>query len=190
MKEYPTSSANVNHFRFLLNELKLKKKFIPDVIYIDYLNICASSRLKYNSSVNSYVLIKSIAEEIRALAVEFNVPIITATQLTRSGYASSDPDLTDTSESFGLPAVADFLFALVNTDELEKLGQLMVKQLKNRYSDVTKDKTFYVGIDRTKMKLTEMKSSTHGIELDDEPEIKIDKDYYNKLSKFSQFNFK
>ena len=190
VKEYPTSSANVNHFRFLLNELKLKKKFIPDVIYIDYLNICASSRLKYNSSVNSYVLIKSIAEEIRALAVEFNVPIITATQLTRSGYASSDPDLTDTSESFGLPAVADFLFALVNTDELEKLGQLMVKQLKNRYSDVTKDKTFYVGIDRTKMKLTEMKSSTHGIELDDEPEIKIDKDYYNKLSKFSQFNFK
>lgn len=190
IKEYPTSSANVNHFRFLLNELKLKKKFVPDIIYIDYLNICSSSRLRYNSSVNSYTLVKSIAEELRALAVEFNVPIITATQLTRSGYANSDPSLTDTSESFGLPAVADFLFALVNTDELEKLGQLLVKQLKNRYSDVTKDKTFYVGIDRTKMRLTEMKNSSYGVDLDDEPEVTIDKDYYDKLSKFSNFNFK
>jgi len=159
VKEYPTSSANVNHFRHLLNELALKKKFVPDIIYIDYLNICSSSRVKFSPQVNTYVMIKSIAEEIRGLAVEFGVPVVTATQTNRTGFSSSDVELTDTSESFGLPATADFMFALINTDELEKLSQLMVKQLKNRYNDVSMNKKFFVGVDRSKMRLYEIAGS-------------------------------
>jgi replicative DNA helicase len=153
IKEYPTASAHSGHFKALLNELALKKSFRPDIIFIDYLNICASSRYKSNFSVNSYSYIKAIAEELRGLAVEFNVPIVSATQTTRSGYGSSDVELTDTSESFGLPATADFMFALISTEELEQLGQIMVKQLKNRYNDPTVYKRFIVGIDRAKMRL-------------------------------------
>ena len=153
IKEYPTASAHAGHFRSLLNELALKKSFRPDIIFIDYLNICASSRYRGNLSVNSYSYIKAIAEELRGLAVEANVPIVSATQTTRSGYGSSDVELTDTSESFGLPATADFMFALISTDELEELGQIMVKQLKNRYNDPTVYKRFIVGIDRAKMRL-------------------------------------
>jgi replicative DNA helicase len=153
IKEYPTASAHSGHFKALLNELALKKSFRPDIIFIDYLNICASSRYKTNLSVNSYSYIKAIAEELRGLAVEFNVPIVSATQTTRSGFGSSDVELTDTSESFGLPATADLMFALISTEELEQLGQIMVKQLKNRYNDPTIYKRFIVGIDRAKMRL-------------------------------------
>ena len=152
IKEYPTASASTHHFRALLNELQLKKNFVPDIVYIDYLNICSSSRIKAGSQVNSYTLIKSIAEEIRGLAVEFNVPIVSATQTTRTGYSSSDVDLTDTSESFGLPATADFMIALISTEELADMNQVMVKQLKNRYGDPNKNKRFIVGVDRAKMK--------------------------------------
>ena len=153
IKEYPTASAHSGHFKALLNELALKKSFRPDIIFIDYLNICASSRYKSGVSVNSYSYIKAIAEELRGLAVEANVPIVSATQTTRSGYGSSDVDLTDTSESFGLPATADLMLALISTEELEELGQIMVKQLKNRYNDPTINKRFVVGIDRAKMRL-------------------------------------
>ena len=153
IKEYPTATAHAGHFRGLLNELAIKKSFCPDIIFIDYLNICASSRYRGNLSVNSYSYIKAIAEELRGLAVEANVPIVSATQTTRSGYGSSDVELTDTSESFGLPATADLMFALISTEELEELGQIMVKQLKNRYNDPTIFKRFIVGIDRAKMRL-------------------------------------
>ena len=153
IKEYPTASAHSGHFKALLNELALKKSFKPDIIFIDYLNICASSRYRANAAVNSYSYIKAIAEELRGLAVEANVPILSATQTTRSGFASSDVDLTDTSESFGLPATADLMFALISTEELEGLNQIMVKQLKNRYNDPTIYKRFIVGIDRAKMRL-------------------------------------
>jgi replicative DNA helicase len=153
IKEYPTASAHSGHFKGLLNELALKKSFRPDIIFIDYLNICASSRYKAGSNVNSYSYIKAIAEELRGLAVEANLPIVSATQTTRSGFASSDVDLTDTSESFGLPATADLMFALISTEELEGLNQIMVKQLKNRYNDPTMNKRFVVGIDRAKMRL-------------------------------------
>ena len=153
IKEYPTAAASALHFRALLNELQLKKSFKPDIIFIDYLNICASARIKPGSNVNSYSYIKAIAEELRGLAVEFAVPIMSATQTTRSGYTSSDPGLEDTSESFGLPATADFMFALISTEELEQLNQLMVKQLKNRYNDPNTFKRFVIGIDRGKMKL-------------------------------------
>jgi archaellum biogenesis ATPase FlaH len=159
IKEYPTAAASVTHFRALLNELNLKRNFIPDIIFIDYLNICASSRLKVGSNVNSYTYVKSIAEEIRGLAVEFNVPVVSATQTTRSGFTSSDPGLEDTSESFGLPATADLMFALVSSEELEELGQIMVKQLKNRYSDPTHYKRFVLGVDRAKMKLFDVEQS-------------------------------
>jgi replicative DNA helicase len=159
IKEYPTASAHSGHFKALLNELALKKSFRPDIIFIDYLNICASSRHKANSSVNSYSYIKSIAEELRGLAVEFNVPIVSATQTTRSGYGSSDVELTDTSESFGLPATADLMFALISTEELEGLGQIMVKQLKNRYNDPTIFKRFVIGIDRAKMRLYDVEQA-------------------------------
>ena len=153
IKEYPTASAHSGHFKSLLNELALKKSFRPDIIFIDYLNICASSRYRAGSNVNSYSLIKGIAEELRGLAVEFNLPIVSATQTTRSGYGSSDVELTDTSESFGLPATADLMFALISTEELEALNQILVKQLKNRYNDPTVRKRFVVGIDRAKMRL-------------------------------------
>lgn len=153
IKEYPTASAHSGHFKTLLNELRLKQKFHPDIIMIDYLNICASSRFKNAQAANSYMYIKSIAEELRGLAVENDVPILTATQTTRGGYGNTDVDLTDTSESFGLPATADFMFALISTEELEELNQLMVKQLKNRYNDPTMNRKFIIGVDRAKMKL-------------------------------------
>ena len=160
VKEYPTGSAHTGHFRALLNELKLKKKFVPDIIYVDYLNICASSRMKgLSGSVNTYSLIKSIAEELRGLAVEFNVPIFTATQTTRSGYGNSDPGLEDTSESFGLPATADFMVALVSNEELDKMGQVMVKQLKNRYSSPDHYKRFVLGIEKSKMRLFDVEDA-------------------------------
>ncbi len=152
IKEYPTASAHSGHFRSLMNELSLKKSFVPDIIFIDYLNICASSRYK-GAIVNSYTYVKAIAEELRGLAVEFNLPIISATQTTRSGFGSTDVDLTDTSESFGLPATADFMFALISSEELEAQNQIMVKQLKNRYNDPTMYRRFVIGIDRAKMKL-------------------------------------
>jgi replicative DNA helicase len=153
IKEYPTASASAVHFRTLLNELNLKRNFVPDIIFIDYLNICCSARIKAGANVNSYTYVKSIAEELRGLAVEFGVPIVSATQTTRSGFTSSDPGLEDTSESFGLPATADLMFALISSEELEALNQIMVKQLKNRYSDPTAHKRFVLGIDRSKMKL-------------------------------------
>ena len=153
IKEYPTASAHSGHFKALLQELALKKSFRPDIIFVDYLNICASSRYKAGSNVNSYSYIKAIAEELRGLAVEANLPIVSATQTTRSGYGSSDVELTDTSESFGLPATADLMFALISTEDLEPLNQIMVKQLKNRYNDPTVNKRFIVGIDRAKMRL-------------------------------------
>jgi replicative DNA helicase len=153
IKEYPTASASSLHFRALLNELALKKSFSPEIIFIDYLNICSSSRIKPGGSVNSYTYVKSIAEELRGLAVEFNVPIVSATQTTRSGFTNSDPGLEDTSESFGLPATADFMFALITNEELQQLNQIMVKQLKNRYSDPNDYKRFVVGVDRGKMRL-------------------------------------
>ena len=153
IKEYPTASAHSGHFKALLNELALKKSFRPDIIFVDYLNICASSRYRGNANVNSYSYIKAIAEELRGLAVEANLPIVSATQTTRSGYGSSDVELTDTSESFGLPATADLMFALISTEDLEPLNQIMVKQLKNRYNDPTVNKRFIVGIDRAKMRL-------------------------------------
>ena len=153
IKEYPTASAHSGHFKSLLNELALKKSFRPDIIFIDYLNICASSRYRANGNVNSYSYIKAIAEELRGLAVEANLPIVSATQTTRSGFGSSDVELTDTSESFGLPATADLMFALISTEELEALNQILVKQLKNRYNDPTVRKRFVVGIDRAKMRL-------------------------------------
>tara|TARA_Y100000004_G_scaffold40379_1_gene43694 strand:- start:4357 stop:5778 length:1422 start_codon:yes stop_codon:yes gene_type:complete len=159
VKEYPPASANVNHFRNLLNELKLKRKFVPDIIFVDYLNIMSSSRLKYGNTVNSYNYIKSIAEEVRGLAVENNLPIVSATQTTRSGYTNTDLGLEDTSESFGLPATADFMFALISTEELEELDQILVKQLKNRYSDPGTNKRFVIGIDRAKMKLYDLEET-------------------------------
>jgi hypothetical protein len=168
VKEYPTASAGSAHFRHLLNELKLKKNFTPDVVYIDYLNICMSSRMKYGANVNSYTLIKAIAEELRGLAVEFNIPIMSATQTTRSGYGSSDLGLEDTSESFGLPATADFMFGLISTEELESLGQLMVKQLKNRWGDTNFLKRFVVGIDRSKMRLYDAEEDAQDL-MDDTP---------------------
>ena len=158
VKEYPTASVHVGHFRHLLNELALKKDFRPDIIYIDYLNICASSRVK-NTNANSYTIVKSIAEEIRGLAVEYNLPIVSATQTTRSGYSNTDVGLEDTSESFGLPATADLMFALISTEEMENLNQIMVKQLKNRYNDPGMNKRFVVGIDRSKMRLYDCEQS-------------------------------
>jgi replicative DNA helicase len=170
IKEYPTGQAHSGHFRALLMELKLKKKFVPELIFIDYLNICASSRMKsMGGAINSYTYIKAIAEEIRGLAVEFDVPIVSATQTTRSGYGNSDPGLEDTSESFGLPATADLMFALISNDELSSLGQIMVKQLKNRYNDPNVDKRFVVGVDRSKMKLYDVDESEQDLVDDDVP---------------------
>ena len=162
IKEYPTGTPNVNHFRFLLDELKLKKKFKPDIIFVDYLNICASSRIKKGKE-NSYEYVKAIAEEMRGLAIEYNVPIFTATQTNRAGYANTDVDLENTSESFGLPATCDFMFALIATEELDELNQVLVKQLKNRYNDKAKNRKFIVGIDRGKMKLFDVKKEEQAI---------------------------
>lgn len=172
IKEYPTASAHTGHFRALLNELSLKKDFKPDIIFVDYLNICASARYKMSGSVNSYIYIKGIAEELRGLAVEFDLPIVSATQTTRSGFGNSDVELTDTSESFGLPATADFMFALISTEELEKLGQLLIKQLKNRYNDPALHKRFVVGVDRGKMRLYDLdQSAQRNIVVDEMKEI-------------------
>jgi len=169
VKEYPTGSAHAGHFRALLNELKLKRQFEPDIIFIDYLNICSSSRMKgMGGAINSYNYIKAIAEELRGLAVEFDVPVFSATQTTRSGYSNSDVGLEDTSESFGLPATADLMFALISTEELEQQGQLMVKQLKNRYNDPTKHKRFVIGVDRAKMRLYDVEEGEQTL-MDDTP---------------------
>ena len=192
IKEYPTASAHSGHFKGLLNELALKKSFRPDIIFIDYLNICASSRYKGNSNINSYSYIKAIAEELRGLAVEFNVPIVSATQTTRSGYGNSDVELTDTSESFGLPATADLMFALISTEELEELGQILVKQLKNRYNDPTMYKRFVVGIDRAKMRLYDVEQSAQKDILDSGKEEEYNYEDTQKSSlkqKFGGFNF-
>ena len=159
VKEYPTASASTLHFKALLNELSLKKSFVPEIIYIDYLNICASARIKPGGNVNSYTYIKSIAEELRGLAVEFEVPVVSATQTNRQGFDNSDVDLTNTSESFGLPATADFMAALISTEQLEQLGQIMVKQLKNRYADPSSNKRFVIGIEKAKMKLFDVEQS-------------------------------
>jgi len=185
IKEYPTASASTLHFRALLNELALKKSFRPDIIFVDYLNICASARIKAGGNVNSYTYIKSIAEELRGLAVEFNLPVVSATQTTRSGYSNSDVDLTDTSESFGLPATADFMFALITNEELEALGQIMVKQLKNRYSDPNYYKRFVVGVDRAKMRLYDTEQSAQSDILDSgQPDEPINT-FGNRERKFS-----
>ena len=170
VKEYPTGSAHSGHFRALLNELKLKKKFNPDIIFIDYLNICSSSRMKaMGGSINSYTYIKAIAEELRGLAVEFDLPVFTATQTTRSGFGNSDVGLEDTSESFGLPATADLMFALIATEELDAVGQVMVKQLKNRYNDVSTNKRFVIGIDRSRMRLMDAEGDPTGGMVQDGP---------------------
>jgi replicative DNA helicase len=179
VKEYPTASAHAGHFRALLEELKLKREFVPDIVFIDYLNICSSQRMKAGANVNSYTFVKAIAEELRGLAVEYNVPIVSATQTTRSGFANSDPGLEDTSESFGLPATADFMFALVSSEELENLNQIIVKQLKNRYNDPNYYKRFVVGIDRSKMKLYDVEASAQE-GLADNGHMKDDKPLFDK----------
>ena len=190
IKEYPTASAHSGHFKALLNELALKKSFRPHIIFIDYLNICSSSRFKGGSNINSYTLVKSIAEELRGLAVEFNVPIVSATQTTRSGYGSSDVELTDTSESFGLPATADLMFALISTEELENLGQILVKQLKNRYNDPTVNKRFVVGIDRAKMRLYDVEQDAQKDILDSGKEDEYNDEEQRKPKKsFEGFKF-
>jgi replicative DNA helicase len=185
IKEYPTASAHSGHFKSLLNELKLKKNFTPDIIFIDYLNICASSRIRAGANANSYTLVKSIAEEIRGLAVEFNVPIVSATQTTRSGYGNSDVGITDTSESFGLPATADLMIALISTEELEGLNQIMVKQLKNRYNDPTLHKRFVVGIDRAKMRLYDCEQAAQDDILDSGDDSEEKSSLKDKLAKLS-----
>ena len=189
IKEYPTASAHAGHFRALLSELALKKSFRPDIIFVDYLNICASSRYRGNSTVNSYSYIKAIAEELRGLAVEANLPIVSATQTTRSGYGSSDVELTDTSESFGLPATADLMFALISTEELESLGQIMVKQLKNRYNDLNMNKRFVVGVDRAKMRLYDCEQSAQDDILDSGKEEEYTYEEEKPKKSFEGFKF-
>ena len=189
IKEYPTATAHAGHFRALLNELALKKSFRPDIIFIDYLNICASERYRAGSNVNSYTVVKAIAEELRGLACEANVPIVSATQTTRSGYGSSDVELTDTSESFGLPATADLMFALISTDDLEGLGQIMVKQLKNRYNDPTVFKRFVVGIDRAKMRLYDCEQSAQDDILDSGQEEEYTYEEPKPKKSFEGFKF-
>ena len=191
IKEYPTAAAHSGHFDALLKELQLKKSFKPDIIFIDYLNICASSRFRAGSNVNSYTVVKSIAEELRGLAVQYNVPIVSATQTTRSGYGSSDVNITDTSESFGLPATADLMFALISNDELEQMGQIMVKQLKNRYNDPTTHRKFVVGIDRAKMRLFDVEQSSQDNILDSEPTFKYndEESKFQPTKSFADFTF-
>ena len=189
IKEYPTAAAHSGHFKGLLNELALKKSFRPDIIFIDYLNICASSRYRGNSNVNSYSYIKAIAEELRGLAVEANLPIVSATQTTRSGFASSDVDLTDTSESFGLPATADLMFALISTEELESINQILVKQLKNRYNDPTIHKRFVVGVDRAKMRLYDCEQKAQEDIVDNTEQTEYDEDKSKFKKSFGDFKF-
>ncbi len=194
IKEYPTASAHSGHFRGLIKELAIKKSFKPDIIFIDYLNICASSRFKGGINVNSYAIIKSIAEELRGLAVETNVPIMSATQTTRSGFSNTDVGLEDTSESFGLPATADLMFALISTEELEELNQICVKQLKNRYNDPTMNKRFVIGIDRNKMKLYDVETSAQsglinsGQSVNDDGEPVFDKGSFSKEKAYDSFS--
>ncbi len=191
IKEYPTASAHSGHFDALLKELQLKKSFTPDIIFIDYLNICASSRFRAGSNINSYTIVKSIAEELRGLAVQYNVPIVSATQTTRSGYGSSDVSITDTSESFGLPATADLMIALISNDELEQMGQIMVKQLKNRYNDSAVHRKFVVGIDRAKMRLFDVEQTAQEDILDSEPTFKYndDESKFTPTKSFADFTF-
>ena len=186
IKEYPTAAAHVGHFRHLLQELNIKKDFQPDIIFIDYLNICASHRIRPGSGANSYTLVKSIAEELRGLAVEYDVPMVSATQTTRSGYGSTDIGLEDTSESFGLPATADLMFALITSDELEDLDQLVVKQLKNRYNDPTIFKRFVIGIDRSRMKLYDVEQEAQE-ELIDSIDVDDDTPVFDRSEKFRDF---
>ena len=183
IKEYPTASAHSGHFRALFNELALKKSFKPDVLFIDYLNICASSRFK-GGNVGSYFYIKAIAEELRGLAVEFNVPLFSATQTTRTGFVSTDIGLEDTAESFGLPATADFMFALISNDELEALGQMKIKQLKNRYNDLAVNRSFIIGVDRSKMRLYDVGQQAQNIVDSNQKETKEEKTAYDKFSDF------
>ena len=185
IKEYPTASAHAGHFDALIKELLLKKDFVPDIIFIDYLNICTSQRYRAGSNINSYTVIKSIAEELRGLAVKYKLPIFSATQTTRGGFANSDVSITDTSESFGLPATADLMFALISNEELEEMGQIMVKQLKNRYNDLTTHRKFVVGIDRAKMKLYDVEQTAQDDILDTEPTFK----YNDTADKFKSKNF-
>ena len=189
IKEYPTASAHSGHFKALLQELALKKSFRPDIIFVDYLNICASSRYRAGSNVNSYSFIKAIAEELRGLAVEANLPIVSATQTTRSGYGSSDVDITDTSESFGLPATADLMFALISTEDLEPLNQIMVKQLKNRYNDPTINKRFIVGIDRAKMRLYDCEQAAQKDVVDSGQEEEYNSEEKKFKKNFDGFKF-
>lgn len=183
IKEYPTTGANAGNFRHLLNELRIKKNFKPDIIFVDYLNICSSSRLRQSANVNSYTYVKAIAEELRGLAVEFNVPIFSATQTTRGGYDNSDISLTDTSESFGLPATADFMFALIQTDELKAINQMLVKQLKNRFSDPERLKRFVIGVDKSKMRL-------YNLEISAQHDIVQDSPVYDSNSQFDKSKFR
>jgi replicative DNA helicase len=190
IKEYAPMSAHVGHFKALLNELALKKHFHPDIIFVDYLNICASSRYRNNSGVNSYTYVKSVSEELRALAVEYNVPIFSSTQTTRSGYSTSDPDMTDTSESFGTVATVDMIVAMIKTEELDQLGQVMFKQIKNRDNDVSKHKRFVVGIDRNKMRLYDVEQNAQVEALD----VSLEEEYTyedtkSKKEKFSKFKY-
>tara|TARA_A100001035_G_scaffold24093_1_gene16205 strand:- start:14 stop:1399 length:1386 start_codon:yes stop_codon:yes gene_type:complete len=190
IKEYPTAAASVSHFKNLISELALKKSFKPDILFVDYLNICASARFKAGANVNSYTYIKAIAEELRGLAVEHDIPVFSATQTTRGGFISSDVGLEDTSESFGLPATADFMFALISSEELEEKNQIMVKQLKNRYNDPTMNRKFIVGVDRSKMRLYDVEQSAQSDLVDSGQESFTDKDLDNKfkqLGKFSDF---
>lgn len=186
IKEYPTSSAGSANFRHLLNELKIKSNFVPDVIYIDYLNICSSSRIKLGASINSYMYVKAIAEELRGLAVEFNVPIISATQTNREGYNNSDVDITNTSESIGLPATLDLMLVLITSEELEKLGQIMVKQLKNRFNDINFMRRFVVGVERSKMKLYDLDQKAQEGIIDDDAPV-MDKTSFGKAEKDREF---
>jgi len=190
IKEYPTASAHAGHFKSLLNELALKRNFKPDIIFIDYLNICSSARFKPGSNINSYTLVKAIAEELRGLAVENNVPIVSATQTTRGGYGNTDVELTDTSESFGLPATADLMFALITTEDLEKMGQLMVKQLKNRYNDPTQHKRFLIGVDRSKMRLYDLEAAAQTNVYDSGKQISTEDitSAYKKQKDFSKYD--
>ena len=194
IKEYPTAGAGANHYRALVNELALKKSFKPDIIFVDYINICASSRFKAGANVNSYTYIKAIAEELRGLAVELDVPIVTATQTTRTGFVSTDIGLEDTSESFGLPATADFMFALISSEELEKAGQMLVKQLKNRYNDPTMNRKFIIGVDRSRMKLFDIEQSAQNLiqpeqEKYVEHNIKKEETTEEKYKKFQNIQF-
>ena len=191
IKEYPTASAHSGHFEALLKELSIKKAFTPDIIFVDYLNICASSRYRPGSNVNSYTVVKSIAEELRGLSVKYNLPIVSATQTTRSGSTNSDPNLTDTSESFGLPATADFMFALISNDELDQMGQIMVKQLKNRYNDPTLHRKFVVGVDRAKMRLFDVEQTSQDDILDIKPDFKYDEEEskFQPTKSFADFTY-